>query len=81
MSATKIKRIDVSQIRYAPQVGEVVQDATTGKFMVWTDEGWNEIKTENSGINMGLYEMNKQIISQLPKLTEAELFDKNLLNS
>ena len=54
MGATKIKKIDVSQIRYTPQVGEVVQDATTGIFMVWTNEGWNEIKTENSGINMGL---------------------------
>ena len=79
MGATKIKKIDVSQIRYTPQVGEVVQDATTGKFMVWTNEGWNTVKTENSGINMGLYEMNKQIISQLPKLTEAELFDRDLL--
>lgn len=47
--------------------------------MVWTNEGWNTVKSENSGINMGLYEMNKQIISQLPKLTEAELFDKDLL--
>ena len=79
MGATKIKKIDVSQIRYTPQVGEVVQDATTGKFMVWTNEGWNTVKSENSGINMGLYEMNKQIISQLPKLTEAELFDRDLL--
>lgn len=79
MGTTKIKKIDVSQIRYTPQVGEVVQDATTGNFMVWTDEGWKEIKTENSGINMGLYDMNKQIISQLPKLTEAELFDRDLL--
>lgn len=79
MGATKIKKIDVSQIRYTPQVGEVVQDAVTGNFMVWTNEGWNTVKTENSGINMGLYEMNKQIISQLPKLTEAELFDRDLL--
>ena len=79
MGTTKIKKIDVSQIRYTPQIGEVVQDAVTGNFMVWTNEGWNTVKSENSGINMGLYEMNKQIISQLPKLTEAELFDKDLL--
>ena len=79
MGTTKIKKIDVSQIRYTPQVGEVVQDAVTGNFMVWTNEGWNTVKSENSGINMGLYEMNKQIISQLPKLTEAELFDRDLL--
>lgn len=79
MGATKIKKIDVSQIRYTPQIGEVVQDAVTGNFMVWTNEGWNTVKSENSGINMGLYEMNKQIISQLPKLTEAELFDRDLL--
>ena len=79
MSTTRIKKIDVSQIRYTPQIGEVVQDAVTGNFMVWTNEGWNTVKSENSGINMGLYEMNKQIISQLPKLTEAELFDRDLL--
>lgn len=79
MGTTKIKKIDVSQIRYTPQIGEVVQDAVTGNFMVWTNEGWNTVKSENSGINMGLYEMNKQIISQLPKLTEAELFDRDLL--
>ena len=79
MGTTKIKKIDVSQIRYTPQIGEVVQDAVTGNFMVWTNEGWNTVKSENSGINMGLYEMNKQIISKLPKLTEAELFDRDLL--
>lgn len=79
MGNTVIKKIDVSQIRYTPQIGEVVQDAVTGNFMVWTNEGWNTVKSENSGINMGLYEMNKQIISQLSKLTEAELFDKDLL--
>lgn len=79
MGTTKIKKIDVSQIRYTPQIGEVVQDAVTGNFMVWTNGGWNTVKSENSGINMGLYEMNKQIISQLPKLTEAELFDRDLL--
>ena len=73
MSTTRIKKIDVSQIRYTPQIGEVVQDAVTGNFMVWTNEGWNVVKSENSGINMGLYEMNKQLIAQLPELTEDEL--------
>lgn len=75
MSTTRIKKIDVSQIRYTPQIGEVIQDAVTGNFMVWTNEGWNVVKSENSGINMGLYEMNKQLIAQLPELSDEDLKD------
>ena len=75
MGSTTIKKVDISQIRYTPKVGEVVQDATTGKMMLWGENGWSEIKTEGSGINMGLYDMNKQLISQLPALNDEDLKD------
>lgn len=78
MGNTLIKKVDISQIRYTPKIGEVVQDAVTGKMMVWGENGWNEIKTEGSGINMGLYDMNKQLISQLPVLSDDELFSKKI---
>jgi hypothetical protein len=62
MGDLKIKKIDPSQIRYTPVEGEVIQ-TPEGKCMIWHDGSWNEIKMEDSGINMGLYDMNKQIIS------------------
>lgn len=65
MGQTTIKKIDPSQIRYTPDEGEIIQ-TPEGKFMIWHDDTWNEVKIEGGGINMGLYDMNKQIISQLP---------------
>lgn len=72
MGDLKIKKIDPSQIRYTPTEGELVQ-TPEGKYMIWHESAWNEIKMESGGINVGLYDMNKQIISQLPIL---ENFDK-----
>lgn len=72
MGQTTIKKIDPSQIRYTPDEGEIIQ-TPEDKFMVWHDDVWQEIKMEGGGINMGLYDMNKQIISQMPYM---ENFDK-----
>jgi len=69
MGDLKIKKIDPSQIRYTPEEGELVQ-TPEGKYMIWHDGSWNEIKMEGSGINIGLYDINKQIISQLPTLND-----------
>lgn len=68
-----IKKIDVSQIKYTPLEGEIVQDSKTGEFMVYHDDAWQVIKMEGGGVEMGIYDMNKQIISQLPILED---FDK-----
>lgn len=68
-----IKKIDVSQIKYTPLEGEIVQDSKTGEFMVYHDGTWQVIKMEGGGVEMGIYDMNKQIISQLPILED---FDK-----
>ena len=65
MGQTTVKKIDPSQIRYTPDEGEIIQ-TPEGKFMIWHDNTWNEVKIDGGGINMGLYDMNKQIISQLP---------------
>lgn len=72
MGNPKFKKIDPSQIRYTPAEGEMCQ-TPEGKIMVWHDNTWNEVKMEGGGINMGLYDMNKQIISQMPYLED---FDK-----
>lgn len=71
MGDLKIKKIDPSQIRYTPEEGEMCQ-TPEGKVMVWHENSWQEIKLEGGGINMGLYDMNKQIISQLPYMEDFE---------
>lgn len=67
-----IKKIDVSQIKYTPLEGEIVQDSKTGEFMVYHDGTWQVIKMEGGGVEMGIYDMNKQIISQLPILEDFD---------
>lgn len=67
MSEVKIKKVDPSQIRYTPVDGEIIQ-TPEGKYLMWCDNRWNEIKMNSSGVEMGLYDMNKQIIAQLPDL-------------
>ena len=70
-----IKILDPSQIRYTPDEGEIVQ-TPEGDYLVWKDGNWNKINVEGSNISMGLYDMNKQIISQLPTLTTDDLLEK-----
>lgn len=76
MNSQKIKKIDPSQIRYLPEEGEVVQ-TPEGEYMIWKDGQWNTIKYEGSDINLALYDMNKQIINQLPDLENLD--DKRLV--
>ena len=72
MGNVKIKKVDFSQIRYTPEEGEIIQNSLDDKFYIFKDGDWMLINMESSGINMGLYDMNKQIISQLPVLTDLE---------
>ena len=78
MGDLKIKKIDPSQIRYTPQEGEVIQNPE-GEYLIWKDNQWMKINTDSSGINVGLYDINKQIISQLPVLSDLE-DKKNLIH-
>lgn len=70
-----IKQLDPSQIRYTPDEGEIIQ-TPEGDYLVWKDGNWNKINVEGSNISMGLYDMNKQIIAQLPTLTTDDLLEK-----
>ncbi len=79
MGDVKIKQIDPSQIRYTPAEGEVIQ-TPEGEYLIWRDNQWMKINMDSSGIELGLYDMNKQIIAQLPELTD--LSDKEgVINS
>ena len=70
-----IKILDPSQIRYTPDEGEIIQNPD-GEYLIWKDGNWNKINVEGSSISMGLYDMNKQIIAQLPTLTTNDLLEK-----
>ena len=71
MSDLKIKKIDPSQIRYTPTEGEVIQ-TPEGDYLMWHEGNWNKFNFDSNGIEMGLYDMNKQIIAQLPDLDNLE---------
>jgi hypothetical protein len=72
MGNAKIKMIDPSQIRYTPQEGEIVQSSVDKKFYIYQEGKWMQLNVDSSGVTMGLYDMNKQIIAQLPTLTDLE---------
>lgn len=55
-----------------PQEGEVAQ-TEGGKLKIFQGGEWKELNVEGSNLELGLYDMNKQIISQLPILED---FDK-----
>ena len=71
MGNLKVKQIDPSQIRYTPKEGEVILNPE-GEYLIWRDNQWMKINADSSGINVGLYDINKQIISQLPVLSDLE---------
>ena len=52
-----------------PQEGEIVQ-TEDGKTMIYQNGEYKELKIEGSNLELGLYDLNKQIISQLPALTD-----------
>lgn len=70
MSNQKIKQVDLSQINYTPLEGEVMRNAQDGKYYAWYNNEWTPIKIDSSGFELGLYDINKQIISQLPTITD-----------
>lgn len=54
------------------EVGEIAWVEDIEKFYVWND-GWTILDTKNTGVNLSLYEVNKQVIAQMPTLSGADL--------
>ena len=65
-----IKKMDLSQIKYDPIDGEVVIDAITEKVMIYHEGKWVPVTSDGAGLSLGLYDLNKQIIAQLPELAD-----------
>ena len=53
----------------SPKEGEIAQ-TEDGKYQVFKDGEWHDLKMEGSNLELGLYDLNKQIISQLPALAD-----------
>lgn len=67
-----VKKMDLSQVNFEPMEGEVIQDSITGEICVYHDGHWATMKTDGTGLNLGLYDLNKQIIAQLPELVDLD---------
>lgn len=50
------------------ELGEIAKVMDVDKYYIYTEQGWQEFNIDSDGINVSLYDMNKQIISQLPTL-------------
>lgn len=57
------------------QDGEIAFCEEEDTFMMYKDGAWIPVKAEmtNQGLQLNLYDLNKQLISQLPVLTEDAL--------
>lgn len=71
-SKLTVKKMDLSQVNFEPMEGEVIQDSITGKIRIYHDGHWVTMRTDSAGLNLGLYDLNKQIIAQLPELTDLD---------
>ena len=76
---SSIKKMDLSQIKYEPMDGEVAYDTNTEKVMIYHDGVWQALNMESSGLNLGLYDINKQIIAQLPVMDNFEKAMENVV--
>ena len=62
-----------------PYAGQTVYSEVDDKvFRFDPVAGWEEIKT-NGNLSLSAYEINKQVISQLPPLSAEELAEKKIL--
>ena len=62
-----------------PYAGQTVYSEADDKvFRFDPVVGWEEIKT-NGNLSLSAYEINKQVISQLPPLSAEELIEKKIL--
>lgn len=57
--------------------GEMALCKDTNEIYIWDeDTGWTQISIDNKGFEMNLYDLNKNVISQLDPLTHGEIIMK-----
>lgn len=57
---------------FNPSEGQMSYSPETQKLYKFTDGSWKIIEG-NAGLNLNLYDLNKQIMSQLPDMTEEQI--------
>lgn len=58
--------------------GEMAYVEDEKKIYIWQPEdGWRPIETENQGLELNLYELNKNIIGQFQIMTHEDIYDKS----
>lgn len=63
-----------SKMKKTLKDGELAHLEKEEKMFVWKDDNWSELKTEgHSNVQMTMYEVNKQIMSQLPGHNKDEI--------
>lgn len=54
-----------------PQLGDIAHATDTEHFYRYAESGWQDVTNEiGMNLNMSLYDMNKQIVAQLPALED-----------
>ena len=69
---------------FEPEAGQVViitdDDGKSNDVQMWTGTEWTSVKADtNSEIQMTAYDINKQVIDQLPALTKEEIESNKVL--
>lgn len=60
-----------------PKIGEMAHEVNTDYYWVFTEKGWADASQAVQGnVQMNLYDMNKQILTQIPAL---ENFDESVV--
>ena len=63
---------------YKPKDGEVVFQEDTKEFFIYKNNSYIPVP-KDTGIQMGLYELNAQIMEQLPNMSKESLANKKAL--
>ena len=72
--------MDLSQVNFALKEGTIMQHSVDDKYYAWKDGSWHEVKMEGANLELNLYDMNKQIIAQLPDLIDWDRVEETLKN-
>lgn len=79
MAKFQYKIVDISQVNYTPEDGEVFQDRDSKENFIVQDGRWKHIVFEDLSPKMKLYDINKQIDAQQKPLTDEELAAKVIM--
>lgn len=64
-----------------PHEGEMAYAVDTDKLFIYNNNEWVEYVPQKNNIELSLYDLNKQVISQLVSLTNIEILEKmSLIN-